>query len=661
MSGNDSNSNRNSNSNNDFPSSTFSPTTPKSHMNHHRQNETVPSGEETEGKRFEFNFSYLPAAARRRRSSVTSSYYYPNVMATAAYDGASIHNTESPHLAREDEDLLSRAIADAGLHAFGAIFVELWVASSDGLTVTRPSGGHWMNPSFMQSVSCPEKAKEVNERAPNCAPGESLAGTLFKESYRWGGRVMGNRKVYWRQLKSLIDDPFIQHGNDKRMSQIHDLGIGLVATVPFSLQGRNGIVLFMSRSTACIERLRAPENERYLISATDLIGAAFAIRIPRRHCAKIRSDLFRSAVEKVKRELRSKKPRNVADVVLEVADRRREDRFSFLERIEDDREEQNTPQCAPQIASKTSFGSQMSKIPDAWKRALSPCEAFAQNATDAIRCFASYVSTKLKKSIRKYRGAGVLAPPRHSLFESITIFAGVFLVMLALVGFNHCLGVLEPEFTYEGAWYASSICIIFALTAAPVGQPRQVFLAHTWCILVGFIFQQIPTGGFESMFDINKIPKVERVSGLPLTWKQAFSTAFGISGQAYLGIIHPPASSLAFIFASEPTWKFKNLLPILGGDVIMVIMSMIILNLGEDTQYPMYWIGLSWKSRSAQRSDERTSCVKFRKLWLNGKKQHPSTSSLNGAVGMQNSTNSLELSLDSRKWRSGDGDCLLEL
>ncbi|KAL7464331.1 hypothetical protein ACHAXS_004661 [Conticribra weissflogii] len=645
---------------NDIAPSTISPTTTKSQMNHNRQNDTVPSGEETVSKRFEFNFSTLPTASRRRRSSITSSYY-PNGVAAAAYDGASIHNTEYPYLAREDEDLLSRVIADAGLHAFGAVFVERWVASSDGLTITRPSGGHWMNPSFMQSVVFPEKATEVNESAPNCAPGESLAGTLFKESYSWGGRVTGNRKVYWRQLKSLIDDPFIQHGNDDRMTKIRELGIGLVATVPFTLQGRNGIVMFMSRSTACIERLRAPENERYLISATDLIGAAFAIRIPRRNCAKIRSDLFRSAVEKVKRELRSKKPRNFADVVLEVAYRRREDRFSFLERIKDSGEEQDTPQCVPQIASKTSFGSQSSKIPDAWRRALSPCEAFAQNASDAIRFFAHHVTVKLKNSIRKYRGAGVLAPPRHSLVESLTIFVGVFLVMLALVGFNQFLGVLEPDLTYEGAWYASSICIIFALTAAPVGQPRQIFLAHTWCILVGFVFQQIPTGGFEKLANVSDISNVERVPGLPLTWKQAFSTAFGISGQAYLGIIHPPASSLAFIFASEPAWKFKNLLPLLGGDVIMVIMSMIILNLGEDTQYPMYWLGLSWKSRSVRILEkEKSCCIMFKKCWRDGK-QHSSSSSLNGGIGMQNNTHPLEVSLDSRKWRSDDGDLMSEI
>lgn len=73
------------------------------------------------------------------------------------------------------------------------------------------------------------------------------------------------------------------------------------------------------------------------------------------------------------------------------------------------------------------------------------------------------------------------------------------------------------------------------------------------------------------------------------------STAIGISGQAYFGILHPPASSMAYTFATNEKWKIRNILPVILGDLIMITMSVVILNLGEKQQYPMFWFGMSWK------------------------------------------------------------------
>eukprot|EP00985_Skeletonema_marinoi_P001597 scaffold642_cov141-Skeletonema_marinoi.AAC.4 len=78
-------------------------------------------------------------------------------------------------LARQDEDILTRTVQDCGLHAYGAIFVELWVLSSNGRHMSRPSGGHWMDPQFIHSISPPELAEQVNDHAQNCSPGVSLA------------------------------------------------------------------------------------------------------------------------------------------------------------------------------------------------------------------------------------------------------------------------------------------------------------------------------------------------------------------------------------------------------------------------------------------------------------------------------------------------------
>ena len=49
-------------------------------------------------------------------------------------------NVTSPYLANRDEDILKRTIQDCGLHAYGAIFLEVWVLSSDGKYLRRPIG-----------------------------------------------------------------------------------------------------------------------------------------------------------------------------------------------------------------------------------------------------------------------------------------------------------------------------------------------------------------------------------------------------------------------------------------------------------------------------------------------------------------------------------------
>lgn len=145
----------------------------------------------------------------------------------------------------------------------------------------------------------------------DCPPGAGLAGTLAEEA------GLGARNVHWRQIKSLLDDPFIQRGSDKRMEKFFELGIGLVATVSFSFLEQNGIVLYYSRSTANTERLRSKSNERYLIASADLIGANYCIRKVREECANMRKTMFRDAIKKVKKELLNKKTTSLVSMCLD--------------------------------------------------------------------------------------------------------------------------------------------------------------------------------------------------------------------------------------------------------------------------------------------------------------------------------------------------------
>lgn len=108
----------------------------------------------------------------------------------------------------------------------------------------------------------------------------------------------------------------MQKVNNNRMEKIFDLGIGLVASVPFDFQEQRGIVLYYSRSTANTERLRSASNERYMIASADLIGAVYCIRKARSESASFRRSMFKEAIKKVKKEFAAKKP-SFASMILD--------------------------------------------------------------------------------------------------------------------------------------------------------------------------------------------------------------------------------------------------------------------------------------------------------------------------------------------------------
>ena len=97
---------------------------------------------------------------------------------------------------RRDEEVLAQSVAAAGSNAFGCIFVEMWVLSADGTKLTRPDGGHWMNPAFASSLptqSLVAKAWELDRVTEDCSLGAGLAGILADES----GLHSGSGRVHW--------------------------------------------------------------------------------------------------------------------------------------------------------------------------------------------------------------------------------------------------------------------------------------------------------------------------------------------------------------------------------------------------------------------------------------------------------------------------------
>merc|ERR1711957_516030 len=189
----------------------------------------------------------------------------------------------------------------------------------------------------------------------------------------------------------------------------------------------------------------------------------------------------------------------------------------------------------------------------------------------------------MNNSRRKWKGCHLHGPPCQPFSTSLFSFVGVFLAMLAVLKLEKAFKMGESGFHFHASWYTSTLCIVFALTPAPVGQPRQIILAHLWNIIVGMACKQIPHGGFGDFMEWGRAGP-DATFGMPLIWIQAPAVALGVSGQTKLGILHPPATSLSFAFATEFGWS--TIAPIMLVDVVVIIISVLILNLSEKKQYP---------------------------------------------------------------------------
>eukprot|EP00984_Skeletonema_dohrnii_P020841 scaffold10267_cov120-Skeletonema_dohrnii-CCMP3373.AAC.5 len=529
-------------------------------------------------------------------------------------------------LARQDEDILTRTVQDCGLHAYGAIFVELWVLSSNGRHMSRPSGGHWMDPQFIHSISPPELAEQVNDHAQNCSPGVSLAGTLYNETSQWGHWGI-NRKVYWRQIKSMMDDPFVQ--DDGRLKSLYeDLGIGIVATVPFSYHGRNGIVLFMSRSTCSVDRLRSTANENFLIAAADLIGASFAIRIPRKEVANIRKEMMRSAVRKLMSLIKNNKGRNLGSIVQNMRSKGMQPSDSFANVLFKNCSDVTDGVEETQGVKVSQSSIRGSERP--WRHPVHSATVYSRSGWSSMSTIAHRFSRRIVNSIRKWEGARMKGPARMSAPDCAIIFIMVTLAMLTILRMNDAFEDANPDNIYKwhlnGGWvslcclcycfthisshyysqssdywlqYASTMCIVFALSSAPVGQPRQIIGAHIINALVGLAFQQIPsTPAMDNFSDFAKLPPGQR--GMPLFWKESFAVGVGVSLQAWLGVMHPPATGLAFSFANTDRYQLSNLAVVMLADVMLIVLATVLLNLRKNKQYPIFWFGMNWNYPSGK-------------------------------------------------------------
>ncbi|KAK1737536.1 HPP family transmembrane protein [Skeletonema marinoi] len=240
-------------------------------------------------------------------------------------------------------------------------------------------------------------------------------------------------------------------------------------------------------------------------------------------------------------------------------------------------------------------------------------------------------------------------PARMSAPDCAIIFIMVTLAMLTILRMNDAFEDAHPDNIYKwhlnGGWYASTMCIVFALSSAPVGQPRQIIGAHIINALVGLAFQQIPsTPAMDNFSDFAKLPPGQR--GMPLFWKESFAVGVGVSLQAWLGVMHPPATGLAFSFANTDRYQLSNLVVVMLADVMLIVLATVLLNLQKNKQYPIFWFGMNWNypsgkmhqltSKTRNTTAELTERITRRNIGKRQPQDHTPTSTAANSGGVEN-------------------------
>ncbi|MFT5162010.1 MAG: CBS-domain-containing membrane protein [Alteromonadaceae bacterium] len=191
----------------------------------------------------------------------------------------------------------------------------------------------------------------------------------------------------------------------------------------------------------------------------------------------------------------------------------------------------------------------------------------------------------------KLSGGGSL-PPRPGLIPLARGFVGGFVSIF-------CLALLSTltEHQFLMAPFGATCVILFAASALPVAQPRNVVGGHVLSALVGF-------AGYYLFLDGSMDTSITGVFSKPdpilVAVAMAVSVGVAIAAMQFLRVVHPPAGAnpLVIIMAGTaghmPGFDFM-VFPVLLGSILLVGIAAFINNVGEGQKWPVYWHGMGQK------------------------------------------------------------------
>ncbi|MFP8967959.1 HPP family protein [Pokkaliibacter sp. CJK22405] len=169
--------------------------------------------------------------------------------------------------------------------------------------------------------------------------------------------------------------------------------------------------------------------------------------------------------------------------------------------------------------------------------------------------------------LEKLKGGGAL-PPRANRVQVLRGFVGgtAGIVLLAYLGQWSGLPWLMAPF-------GATCVLLFAVPGSPLAQPRNVIGGHLLTCVVGLVL----------LYSFGQAP-----------WVLAVGVGAGIALMQLLHVVHPPAGANPLVVILLGTAHIDAsflLTPVLTGSVGLILIAAIVNNIGQQSRWPMYWLG----------------------------------------------------------------------
>lgn len=442
-----------------------------------------------------------------------------------------------------DTSRIRRAAREAGIRSFGIAAVDVWLLRKGRFV--HADGGLWVNPVFRKRHPSEALERIINPSHPDYAhpvpqvPGAGLAG------YFWSlGVKRTSRRLLWRALKAITSDPL--QPPYKRMGVLEEAGFGKATGIPFDILGHQGVVVYLARESASELMLNEQSNVEYLKFASQHIGTASAMTEPRREAEGAQEHRMSRTYRRVVAKIRTVQA------------------FVSLRRSVSSRSLRNFSQPGSPQSERQSLRRNKS-VHDFVGSKL---ETTKQKLSEVGFQVELLVRQRIELVMEKSRGSNLKPPPPVPLLNAAWAFSGSFLTLLILFFLSSLLQTMTGE-ELVLAPFGALLTLQFSLTAAPASQPRNVIYGQMVSLSLALIAKTL----------LHWSPMVV----VP------FATALAISAMAKLGCSHPPAAAAVVALFSEPDFSASSAVFLLIGNVVAVIMAVVVNNLSEKRQYPVYW------------------------------------------------------------------------
>ena len=182
----------------------------------------------------------------------------------------------------------------------------------------------------------------------------------------------------------------------------------------------------------------------------------------------------------------------------------------------------------------------------------------------------------MRSFLKRLRGQGKQAPPRHSLSWMIWSWFGGFIGIWLVGASQQLLDLSVTDHLFLIGSFGASAVLIYGTPHVPYAQPRNLVGGHVVSALVGVA--------------------VSQHVHLPLEVVAALAVANAIFFMHLTATLHPPggATALIAVIGSERIQELGYLYvlqPVLTGILLMLLIALIINNLRLDEQghYPKWW------------------------------------------------------------------------